>query len=343
MARAGADHAETGKLLLAILRDIALGPVKITGAMRMHFPSLCTVFVALLFVFLALAFFPSIGSGTEEYAEQTGKECGACHVDPSGGGELTAGGEAYLRERVAHGDSVREPSRLRHTIRFIAGFLHLFTAVMWFGTILYVHLLLKPSYAAHGLPRGELIVGWGSIILIALTGIVLTVLRIRSYGDLFHTRFGILLTVKIVLYLVMVSTAVIVTFIVGPRLKKRQKTTDLGKKDMTTDELAAYDGKEGRPAYFALDGRIYEATGSPLWKEGSHVGRHLAGFDLSEALNQAPHGKEKVDPMPAVGILLGEGVAYRAPLHLRAFYFMAYFNLGLVVAILFIVAMWRWW
>jgi hypothetical protein len=64
MARAGADHAETGKLLLATLRDIAPGPVKITDAMRVHFPSLRTVFVALLFVFLALAFFPATGSGS---------------------------------------------------------------------------------------------------------------------------------------------------------------------------------------------------------------------------------------------------------------------------------------
>lgn len=302
-----------------------------------------TGFVALLFVFLALTVFPFAGSGTEEYAEQTGKECGTCHVEPSGGGELTEGGNAYLRERAASGYPVPPPSRARHTIRFVAGFLHLFTAVLWFGTILYVHLLLKPSYAAHGLPRGELIVGWGSIILIALTGVVLTMLRIRSFGDMFHTRFGILLTVKIVLYLVMVSTAVIVTFVVGPRLKKRAGTIDRGKKDMTADELASYDGKEGRPAYFALDRRIYDATGSPLWKEGSHVGRHLAGFDLTDALKQAPHGKEKIGSMPVVGSLLADRAVRRAPLHLKGFYFMAYFNLVLVVAILFIVAMWRWW
>jgi predicted heme/steroid binding protein len=328
---------------VAAFRAIASGQAKIRGIGRVHYSSLRTAFVALLFVILVLAVFPLTGSGTEEYAEQTGKECSACHVDPSGGGELTTGGEAYLRERVASGDSVLVPSRLRHTIRFIAGFLHLFTAVLWFGTILYVHLLLKPSYAAHGLPRGELIVGWGSIILIALTGVVLTVLRIRSVGDLFHTRFGILLTVKIVLYLVMVSTAVIVTFIVGPRLKKRGGTVDRGKKDMTADELALYDGKEGRPAYFALDGRIHDATGSSLWREGSHVGRHLAGFDLSDALKQAPHGKEKIESMPVVSSLLGDGAARRAPLHLKGFYFMAYFNLVLVVAILFIIAMWRWW
>lgn len=343
MVRVEAKHTEMGRVPLVALPDTPSRPETITGPTRLSFPSLRTVFVVLLFVSLALASFPSTGSGTVEYAEQTGKECGACHVNPSGGGELTAGGEAYLRERVVSGDAVPASSRLRHTIRFIAGFLHLFIAVLWFGTILYVHLLLKPSYAAHGLPRGELIVGWGSIILIALTGIVLTVLRIRSVGDLFHTRFGILLTVKIVLYLVMVSTAVIVTFIVGPRLKKRDGTITPGKKDMTVDELASYDGKEGRPAYFAFEGRIYDATGSSLWKEGNHVGRHLAGFDLSDALKQAPHGDEKLGSTPAVGSLLAAGAAHREPPHMKAFYFMAYFNLGLVVAILFIVALWRWW
>lgn len=328
---------------MAAFRAIASGPAEIRGTVRGNLSFLRQAFLAFLFVFLALAVFPLHGHSTEEYAEQTGKACGACHVDPSGGGELTTGGEAYLRERVAFGHPVPAPSRVRHTIRFVAGFLHLFTAVLWFGTILYVHLLLKPSYAAHGLPRGELIVGWGSIILIALTGIVLMVFRIRSLGDLFNTRFGILLTVKIVLYLVMVGTAVIVTFIVGPRLKKRQGTIDPGKKDMAADELASYDGKDGHPAYFALDGRIYDATESPLWKEGNHVGRHQAGFDLSDALKQAPHGKEKLGSMPVVGTLLAEGGERRVPFHLKGFYFMAYFNLGLVVAILFIVALWRWW
>jgi predicted heme/steroid binding protein/uncharacterized membrane protein len=254
---------------------------------------------------------------------------------------LPAAGEAYQRERTTAGHPATGTARWRHTVRFVAGFLHLFTAVLWFGTILYVHLLLKPSYAAHGLPRGELIVGWGSIIVIALTGLVLTVFRIRSPGDLLHTRFGILLTVKIVLYLIMVGIAVIVTFIVGPMLKKRQGTVVGGKKDMTVDELFGYDGKNGRPVYFAYDGRIFDATESRLWKGGDHLGRHQAGFDLSDALGQAPHGEEKIIPLPVVGNLLETGVAPRAPVHLKAFYFMTYFIL--VLAILFIISMWRWW
>ena len=328
---------------MAALRDIASGPVQVGGGGRAPLPSRGRTAFVLLAVILALPVFPSSVTGTEEYAKETGKACAVCHLDPSGGGELTAEGESYQRKRTASGHPASGTSGWRHTVRFLAGFVHLFTAVLWFGTILYVHLLLKPSYASHGLPRGELILGWGSIIVIALTGIVLTVFRIRSPGDLLHTRFGILLTVKIVLYLVMVSTAVIVTFIVGPRLKKRQGGVDRGQKDMTVDELAGYDGEDGRPAYFAYDGRVFDATESKLWKGGNHLGRHQAGFDLSDALKQAPHGEEKIISLPLVGNLRETGVAPRTPVHLKAFYFMTYFNLVLVLGVLLIVSLWRWW
>ena len=55
-------------------------------------------------------------------------------------------------------------------IRFIVGYVHLLTAIAWFGTILYVHILLKPAYAAKGLPKGELILGWMSMIIMSVTG-----------------------------------------------------------------------------------------------------------------------------------------------------------------------------
>ncbi len=37
------------------------------------------------------------------------------------------------------------------------------------------------------------------------------------------------------------------------------------------------------------------------------------------------------------------GVSAPMPFHLKGFYFMAFMNLFLVVAVLFIIAMWRWW
>jgi predicted heme/steroid binding protein len=291
---------------------------------------------------LWLLFLAAPGNSTEEFSRRTGKECISCHVDPSGGGELTVAGKAFLASIPAAGKSV--PASLsRRVVRFAAGFLHLITAVMWFGTILYVHLLLKPAYAARGLPRGELLVGWGSIIVMAVTGTFLTVYRITTWDGLFHTRFGVLLTVKIAVFLVMTATAFIVTFIVGPRLKARHADVDPRKRDLTLAQLSSFTGKDGAPAWFAYGGTIYDATGSKLWRKGSHMGKHQAGFDLTEMLKLAPHGEDPVRRLPVVGKLVGEEAPGGKPPHLKAFYFMTFLNLFLVVAVLLVIAMWRWW
>ncbi|MBP2684985.1 MAG: cytochrome b5, partial [Deltaproteobacteria bacterium] len=187
--------------------------------------------------------FPARGLATEEFAQRTGKECAACHADPAGGGELTPAGNDFLASLAASGKGV-PTTPVHRGVRFAAGFLHLITAVMWFGTILYVHLLLKPAYASHGLPRGELLIGWGSIIVMAVTGTVLTMYRIPSWDALFHTRFGVLLTIKIAVFLVMTTTAFIVTFIVGPRLKARHAEVDPRKRDLTPAELSSFAGKD---------------------------------------------------------------------------------------------------
>ena len=74
------------------------------------------------------------------------------------------------------------------------------------------------------------------------------------------------------------------------------------KRLFTLDELAAFDGKEGRPAYYAYKGKIYDVTGSSLFKEGAHF-KHQAGQDLTEALSYAPHGEEVFAPFGVVGVL----------------------------------------
>jgi predicted heme/steroid binding protein/uncharacterized membrane protein len=302
------------------------------------FPGVAVLTVAVLLV--ALLPFPAWA--TEEYARRTGKECAACHVDPAGGGELTGTGNDFLASLVASGKGA-PVSPFHHGVRFAAGFLHLLTAVMWFGTILYVHLLLKPAYAARGLPRGELLVGWSSIVVMAVTGTVLTAYRIPTWDALFHTRFGVLLTIKIAVFLVMTATAFIVTFIVGPRLSARHADVDPRKRDLTAAELSSFTGRDGAPAYFAYRGTIYDATGSTLWRKGSHMGKHQAGYDLTDMLKLAPHGEERILPLPVVGKLAGEGASGGKPPHLKAFYFMTFLNLFLVVAVLLVIAMWRWW
>ena len=296
--------------------------------------------LSLLCSFLLMT--PYLAGATEEFAKQTGHVCSYCHLDPMGGGELTVAGKAYAATR--HALTVQPQQGLPTKLfRLVIGYLHFLTAIFWFGTILYVHLILKPAYAAGGLPRGELRVGIISMLVIGITGTILTWYRVISLDMLIHTRFGILLVVKICLYLVMILSAMFVITVIGPQLKAKRKeptvTNITG--DMTQDELAACDGKDGRPTYFAFEGKIYDATQSKLWKNGVHMGRHQAGSNLTGALLQAPHGADKVTAMAAVGNLLVTGPR-KTPLHERVFYFMAYMNLMMVFCIVLILSLWRW-
>jgi predicted heme/steroid binding protein/uncharacterized membrane protein len=282
-------------------------------------------------------FLPGVAWATPEYAAQTGRPCIDCHIDSAGGGPLTETGSRFLA-RVKTGGFTGH-----HLIRFIAGYVHLMTAIIWFGTILYVHILLKPAYAAKGLPRGELALGWISIVLISISGIVLTVYRVQSWKTFYTTRFGVLLGIKIVLFLIMLMSALIVTLFIGPRLRKRRHADRTGGGDLSPDALSSCDGNEGRPAYIAFKGAVYDVSGSRLWKDGSHLNKHRAGNDLTGFLGSAPHGEEKIFSMPRVGVLKTAVQKTERPFHERLFYFFAYMNLAFTFLIVFVIALWRWW
>lgn len=290
---------------------------------------------------LALFLFPSFSRATIEYAEQTGYDCQRCHAEGTGG-QLTKAGEDFRDDLKAKG-SYRPLRPLQKIIRLIVAYFHLLMAIAWFGTILYVHILLKPAYAAKGLPRGELMLGWLGIIVLSITGVFLTIVRIPAWEAFYTTRFGVLLGIKILLFSIMVASASVVTFIIGPKLRKQVGALPpRHKSKLTLDELSRFDGKEGRPAYFAYSGKIYDATSSPLWKDGSHMNKHPAGNDLSEMLKTAPHGEDKVLQMPGAGELLPAGIKTERPAHEKVFYFMAYMNLIFVFLITFVIALWRW-
>jgi predicted heme/steroid binding protein len=283
------------------------------------------------------------GNATEEMAEETGKDCSYCHLDQSGGGELTKAGKEYLTTE-SESDEDAQDKGIIHYIRFIAGFLHIFTAIFWFGTILYVHLILKPSYAARGLPKGEVKVGLVSMIVMAVTGITLAVFRVPSFSFLFETRFGILLLVKIFLFLIMVCSAFYVVLIVGPKLgTKKDIKFQEHKEYYTADELRNFDGAKGHPAHMAFNNKIYDVSKSSFWKDGKHFAKHSAGTDLTGMLDQAPHGEEKLLGLDQIGKLALMKTKEEIPSRERVFYFIAYMNLGLVILITLILALWRWW
>ena len=69
------------------------------------------------------------------------------------------------------------------------------------------------------------------------------------------------------------------------------------------EELAKYNGKDGNPAYVAVDGKVYDVSDVPQWNGGSHAGGSLsAGMDQSEAIMRSPHGKDVLSKLPIVGL-----------------------------------------
>ena len=296
----------------------------------------------LVIVLVLFILFPSFSYATPEYASQTGFQCQTCHTDPTGGVKLTKAGEDF-REGLRIKGLYHPLSPIQKAIRLMIGYLHLLTAIAWFGTILYVHILLKPAYAAKGLPKGELLLGWLGIVIIAMTGTLLTLTRIPTLETFYTTRFGILLSIKILLFSIMATTALIVTFVIGPKLKRQKEAArPLPRDRMTPPDLLYFDGREGRPSYFAYKGKIYDVTSSKLWKGGNHMKKHSAGNELTEFLKTAPHGEDRILAMPEAGSLVASETKSDRPLHEKGFYFMAYLNLVFVFLITFVVALMRW-
>lgn len=72
---------------------------------------------------------------------------------------------------------------------------------------------------------------------------------------------------------------------------------------LTLEELSAFNGENGNPAYIAVDGVIYDVTNVPQWKGGLHNG-FTAGNDWSDQIKKiSPHGVSKLKGIPVVGTL----------------------------------------
>ena len=72
----------------------------------------------------------------------------------------------------------------------------------------------------------------------------------------------------------------------------------------TKEELAKFDGKNGKPIYIAYKGKVYDVSKSPLWESGEHQGLHFAGGDMTKDLPDAPHEEDVIERFPQVGTLV---------------------------------------
>ncbi len=293
-------------------------------------------------IIILLLFFISTNiHSTVEYSIQTGRKCVECHKGKDGG-ELTKSGQKYL-DFLMTDESFVPISDGNKKARALIGFFHFLTAFIWFGAILYIHLILKPKYIAQGIPKGELRIGWISMLLMLFTGIFLTIQKFPHFNLLFESEIGILLIIKIALFLFMVLTIFIITFYIAPKLKPQtKKLSEKTEGAFSPEDLAYFDGKEGRPAYVAYKGDVYEVTPSAFWYEGEHILKHSAGMDLTTSMTLAPHSDNVLDGFFKKGTLIENKKMTRQPV-IKFFYFLTYAILVCVFLITVILSLWKWW
>ena len=71
----------------------------------------------------------------------------------------------------------------------------------------------------------------------------------------------------------------------------------------TLEELAQYNGKNGNPAYVAVNGIVYDVTDVPAWEFLEHFGVS-AGNDLTTEFELC-HGSPLIlESLPVMGTLL---------------------------------------
>jgi predicted heme/steroid binding protein/uncharacterized membrane protein len=82
-------------------------------------------------------------------------------------------------------------------------------------------------------------------------------------------------------------------------------------KEIDLKDLGQFNGENGRPIYIVHQDRVFDVSGSKLWKNGLHMKRHHAGADLTTDIQAAPHGLEVLERYPQVAVLKKESLPER--------------------------------
>lgn len=92
-----------------------------------------------------------------------------------------------------------------------------------------------------------------------------------------------------------------------PTSKKKPRVywdeSTVPRQNLTLEQLATYNGKNGNPAYVAINGTIYDVTKNAAWAAASHFGLK-AGGDLTAQFNSCHAGQQILNRLTVVGKLI---------------------------------------
>ena len=81
------------------------------------------------------------------------------------------------------------------------------------------------------------------------------------------------------------------------------KKKDNNLPEISKRKLSLNNGQDNETIWVAYQRLVYDVTESRLWKNGKHY-EHWAGQDLTEELEDAPHGVRVFDKFECVGRLI---------------------------------------
>lgn len=86
-------------------------------------------------------------------------------------------------------------------------------------------------------------------------------------------------------------------------LKNRTPDNPAAVRTFTLEELSKFNGKNGNPAYVAVNGMVYDVTNSAAWAAATHFGQG-AGNDLTGAFFSCHGSADILNKLPWVGNLI---------------------------------------
>ena len=86
------------------------------------------------------------------------------------------------------------------------------------------------------------------------------------------------------------------------------KSTDNGNNlsSISSIQLSENNGKSGNKCFVAISGKVYEIKESNKWIDGNHLeseGKASCGKDLTEVMNDSPHGISILTTSPKVTLV----------------------------------------